>query len=99
MAPCDCMIVIQPNSSAYRAVCVDVATRLTIGCPSVSRAPDGTAPAILAADVISMIGGIARLRPRSISGRINWLGKPVGCLSNCAGAGACGGGGRVEGHS
>ena len=54
----DCMIVIQPQGpSAYRAVCVDTATRLTIGCPSVPRAPDGRRPAISAADVIGMVRG------------------------------------------
>jgi hypothetical protein len=54
----DCLIVIQPQGpSAYRAVCVDAATRLTIGCPSVPRAPDGRRPAISAADVIGMVGG------------------------------------------
>jgi hypothetical protein len=54
----DCMIVIQPQGpSAYRAVCVDAATRLTIGCPSVPRPPDGRRPAISAADVIGMVGG------------------------------------------
>jgi hypothetical protein len=54
----DCMIVIQPQGpSAYRAVCVDAATRLTIGCPSVPRAPDGRRPAISAADVIGLVGG------------------------------------------
>jgi len=53
----DCMIVIQPQSSAYRAVCVDAATRWTIGCPSIPREPNGARPAISAADVIGMIGG------------------------------------------
>jgi hypothetical protein len=53
----DCMIVIQPQKAAYRAVCVDAATRLTIGCPSVPREQNGGRPAILPGDVIRMIGG------------------------------------------
>jgi hypothetical protein len=53
----ECVIVIQPNNSAYRAVCVDAATRLTIGSPSIPRGPNGGRPSISAADVIGMIGG------------------------------------------
>jgi hypothetical protein len=53
----DCMIVIQPLKAAFRAVCVDAATRLTIGSPSVPRGPDGRRPAISATDVIGMVGG------------------------------------------
>jgi hypothetical protein len=53
----DCMIVIRPQNSAYHAVCVDAATRLTIGCPSLPRAPDGRRPAVSAADITAMIGG------------------------------------------
>jgi len=52
----DCMIVVRPRNSAYQAVCVDAATRLTIGCPSVQRGPDGRRPAISATDVMGMIG-------------------------------------------
>jgi len=53
----NCMIVIRPHGQAYRAVCVDEATRLTIGCPSVAREPDGAQPAVAAAEIIGMIGG------------------------------------------
>jgi hypothetical protein len=53
----ECVIVIQPKNAAYRAVCVDAATRLTIGSPSIPRGPDGGRPSISAADVIGMIGG------------------------------------------
>jgi hypothetical protein len=53
----DCMIVIQPQKAAYQAGCVDAATRLTIGSPSFPRGADGSRPAILAADVIAMVGG------------------------------------------
>jgi hypothetical protein len=53
----DCVIVIQPRNSTYQAVCVDAATRLTIGCPIISPAPDGSRPVVSAADIIGMIGG------------------------------------------
>jgi hypothetical protein len=53
----DCMIVIRPRREAYQAVCVDAATRLTIGCPSFPRRPDGGRPAIAVGDVIGIIGG------------------------------------------
>jgi hypothetical protein len=53
----ECVIVIQPGKSAYRAVCVDAATRLTIGSPSIPRGANGGRPSIAAADIIGMIGG------------------------------------------
>jgi len=53
----DCMIVIQPQRAAYQAVCVDAATKLTIGCPSIPRGPNGRRPAISADDIMGMIGG------------------------------------------
>jgi hypothetical protein len=53
----DCMIVVRPLRSAYQAVCVDAATRLTIGCPPIPRCPDGRRPAISANDIMAMIGG------------------------------------------
>jgi hypothetical protein len=53
----DCIIVVQPRYPAYRAVCIDAASRLTIGCPMLSRAVDGGRPAVAAADIIGMIGG------------------------------------------
>jgi hypothetical protein len=53
----DCTIVIQPQKGAYRAVCLDAATRLTIGCPSIPRQPNGARPVVSATDVIGMIGG------------------------------------------
>jgi hypothetical protein len=52
----DCVIVIKPQRETYQAVCVDAATRLTIGSPSVQRATDGGRPQISATDVIGMIG-------------------------------------------
>jgi hypothetical protein len=52
----DCVIIIKPQREAYQAVCVDAATRLTIGSPSLERDSDGTRPSISAADVIGMIG-------------------------------------------
>jgi hypothetical protein len=52
----DCVIIIKPQREAYRAVCVDAATRLTIGSPSVQRGSDGGRPSISANDVIEMIG-------------------------------------------
>jgi hypothetical protein len=53
----DCMIVVQPRREAYQAVCVDAGTRLTIGCPTVPRGPDGSRPEISAVDVVVRIGG------------------------------------------
>jgi hypothetical protein len=53
----ECLIVIQPQKQAYRAVCVDAVTRLTIGCPSFQRRPDGRRPAIAVGDVMGSIGG------------------------------------------
>jgi hypothetical protein len=52
----DCMIVIQPQRAAYQALCVDAATRLTIGCPPIPRCADGSRPAISATDIMGMIG-------------------------------------------
>jgi hypothetical protein len=57
----DCMIVIRPQKEAYRAVCVDAATRLAIGSPSIPRSADGSRPAVSADDVIRLIGGMYRL--------------------------------------
>jgi hypothetical protein len=52
----DCVIVIKPQRGAYQAVCVDAATRLTIGSPSIQRDPNGGRPSTSAADVITLIG-------------------------------------------
>jgi hypothetical protein len=52
----DCVITIKPQREAYQAVCVDAATRLTIGSPSLQRGSDGARPQVSAADVIAMIG-------------------------------------------
>jgi hypothetical protein len=52
----DCVIIIKPQREAYQAVCVDAATRLTIGSPSFKRDSDGARPSISGADVIGMIG-------------------------------------------
>jgi hypothetical protein len=52
----DCVIIIKPQREAYQAVCVDAATRLTIGSPSLQRNSDGGRPSTSAADVITMIG-------------------------------------------
>ncbi len=57
----DCMIVIRPQKAAYQAVCIDAATRLTIGSPAVSRAPDGGRPVVTVDDVLRLIGGMYRL--------------------------------------
>jgi hypothetical protein len=57
----DCMIVIRPRGADYQAVCVDAATRLAIGHPSIPRGADGGRPAVSADDVIRLIGGIYRL--------------------------------------
>jgi hypothetical protein len=57
----DCMIVIQPKGAAYQAVCVDTATRLTIGSPTIPQAPDGGQPVTTADDVLRLIGGVYRL--------------------------------------
>jgi len=57
----DCMIVIRPQKAAYQAVCVDVAIRLTIGSPSIPRAPGGARPLVTADDVLRLIGGMYRL--------------------------------------
>jgi hypothetical protein len=57
----DCMIVIRPQKAAYQAVCVDAATRLTIGSPTIPRASDGRRPVITADDVLRLIGGVYRL--------------------------------------
>lgn len=57
----DCMIVIQPQREAYQAVCVDAATRLAIGSPSIPRGPNGSRPSVSADDVIRLIGGMYRL--------------------------------------
>jgi hypothetical protein len=87
----DCMIVIQPQGpSAYRAVCVDAATRLTIGCPSVPRAPDGRRPAISAADVIGMVGGY-RLASAAVDIEMDELARQTRLIGHCArGAGTRG---------
>ena len=53
----NCMVVIRSDRGAYRAVCVDEATRLTIGYPSLARGADGARPAVAAAEIIGMIGG------------------------------------------
>src|ERR1700722_18183212 len=37
--------------------CVDAGTRLTIGCPTIPRGPDGSRPEISAVDVVVRIGG------------------------------------------
>jgi hypothetical protein len=52
----DCVIIIRPQREAFQAVCVDAATRLTIGGPSFQRDSDGARPSISAADVIGLIG-------------------------------------------
>jgi hypothetical protein len=52
----DCVIIIKPQRDAYHAVCVDAATRLTIGSPSLPRDSNGGRPSTSAADVITMIG-------------------------------------------
>jgi hypothetical protein len=57
----DCMVVIRPLGAAYQAVCVDAATRLTIGSPTIPRGPDGRRPVITADDVLRLIGGMYRL--------------------------------------
>lgn len=57
----DCMIVIRPQKAAYQAVCVDAATKLTIGSPPIPRASDGGRPAVSADDVLRLIGGMYRL--------------------------------------
>jgi len=57
----DCTIVIRPKGAAYQAVCVDSATRLTIGSPDISRAPGGGRPVVTADDALRLIGGMYRL--------------------------------------
>jgi hypothetical protein len=52
----DCVIIIKPESEAYQAVCLDAATRRTIGSPSVRRDSNGARPQVSAADIIGMIG-------------------------------------------
>ncbi len=52
----DCVIVIKPQREAYQAVCVDAATRRTIGSPSVQRDSSGARPQVSPADVIGQIG-------------------------------------------
>lgn len=56
-----CVIVIRPQKEAYQAVCVDAATRLAIGSPSIPRGNDGRRPAVSADDVIRLVGGMYRL--------------------------------------
>jgi hypothetical protein len=57
----DCIVVIQPRGAAYQAVCVDAATRLTIGSPAIARGPDGGRPVVTADDVLRLFGGMYRL--------------------------------------
>ncbi|WP_027582749.1 hypothetical protein [Bradyrhizobium sp. Ai1a-2] len=52
----DCVIIIKPQREAYQAVCVDAATRRTIGSPSLPRDSDGARPQVSAAEVIGRIG-------------------------------------------
>ena len=57
----DYIIVIRPRRAADQAVCVDAATRLTIGCASIPRGPDGRRQSVSPDEIIHRIGGKYRL--------------------------------------
>jgi hypothetical protein len=86
----DCMIVIQPQRAAYQALCVDAATRLTIGCPPIPRCADGSRPAISATDIMGMIGEY-RLASIAVDKRTSWRSAAGGYPLVCGRAGEDGG--------
>lgn len=95
----DCMIVIRPRGAAYQAVCVDAATRLTIGSPVVPRAPGGGQPGVTADDVLRLIGGMYRLASVAVDIEAAELTRRTRRVSDLLRAGACGDAGVEAGCS